>query len=284
MIYHFVIGEAAAQSVKEAVLNEASMQGEVIVLKDLLHIGPLKKEEGVSFSEMRNAFWQQLVLNEKTPVQIDDMERLLDVSNQMFKDETIQAWLWMAPWPADVCAYYWMLPYLSKHKGRFYLINIAGLPFLDENGKVYYPKNIGEILPKEIIKARRLARQVTPAEVEMDTDEWKKLVEENEMVRTHGGGKKIASKQEDLYDDQLLSFCSHQFQKASRIITQALNKYGIPAGDMYLGYRLRKISEAGKLVLQGDVTKALKDFEVKLPGEGITEQTSESTNETAGIP
>jgi len=278
MIYHFVIGDAAAQAVKEAVMNEPSMQGEVIVLRDSLHIGPLKKEEGTSFSEMRAAFWQQMVLNEKTPVQVDDMERLLEVSNEMFKDETINAWLWMAPWPADVTAYHWMLPYLSKHKGRYYLVNIAGLPFLDENGKVYYPKSIGEILPKELIKARRLARQVTPAEIEMDSDEWKKLVEENEMIRVHGGGKKLASKAEDVYDEQLLSFCSHQFQKASRIITQATNKYNLPTGDIYLGWRLRKMAEEGKLVLQGDVTKALKDFEVKLPGETTVE------TETVGIP
>ena len=284
MIYHFIVGDMAAEPLKEAVLAEASLAGEVIVLKDILHVGPLKKEEGQTFTEMRQAYWQQVAPNEKNAPVLDDMERLLEISGTMFKDETIQAWFWMAPSPADICAYYWMLPYLSKHMGRFHIVNIAGLPFLDENGKVFYPKSISYILPKEIVKARKLARQITPSEMEVDTDEWKRLVEENTPLRIHEGGKRINSVDESHYDNQLISFCSHQFQKASKIVRQALSKYGIPTGDIWLGYRIRKIGEEGKLVIQGDPTKALNEFEVRLPGEiplseiASTQVTSENEN------
>lgn len=271
MIYHFVVGDMAAEPLKEAVLSEPSMQGEVVVLKDILHVGPLQKEEGQTFSELRTAFWQNVVANEKNFVPVDDMERLLEISAAMYKDEEIKAWFWMAPAPADVSAYHWMLPYLSKHMGRFYLLNITGLPFLDEQGKIYYPKSISEILPKELVKARRLARLVTHAEVEVDTDEWRKLVEENAGIRVHEGGKRLTSKTEDHYDNQLLSFCSQQFQKASKIVRQALSKYQIPTGDVYLGWRLRKLAEEGKIVIQGDSTRALNEYDVRLPGE-ITEQ------------
>ena len=212
-----------------------------------------------------------MVANEKNFVPVDDMERLLEISAAMYKDEEIKAWFWMAPAPADVSAYHWMLPYLNKHMGRFYLLNITGLPFLDEQGKIYYPKSISEILPKELVKARRLARLVTHAEVEVDTDEWRKLVEENAGIRVHEGGKRLTSKTEDHYDNQLLSFCSQQFQKASKIVRQALSKYQIPTGDVYLGWRLRKLAEEGKIVIQGDSTRALNEYDVRLPGE-ITEQ------------
>lgn len=275
MIYHIVVGDIAAEPLKEATVNEPTMQGEVIIMKDILHVGPLQKEEGSSFSQLRSSFWQQVAPNDKNPIAVDDMERLLEVSNAMYKDETSVAWLWMAPAPADVCAYYWMLPYLSKHKGRFYVVNIAGLPFLDENGKVFYPKSIGEILPKELIKARKLARQVTPSEIETDVYDWKKMVEENSGIRVHEGGKKLAAKNEDHYDNQLLSFCSHQFQKASRIVSQALNKFNVPTGDLYLGWRLRQMANDGKVLIQGDATKTLRDFDVKLPG---------SDEDTIGIP
>jgi hypothetical protein len=215
-------------------------------------------------------------MNDKNPVQVDDMERLLEVSNALYKNEEAKVWLWMAPWPADVTAYYWMLPYLAKHKGRFFVLGITGLPFLDINGKVFYPKTIGEILPKELVKARRLARQVTPAEVETDGEEWQTLVQDNSGVRTHEGGKKITSRDETYYDAQLQGFCSQQFQKASRIVGQALSKFNLPTGDVYLGWRLRRMAEAGKLQLQGDIGKTLRDFEVKLPGD--------SAADTAGIP
>jgi hypothetical protein len=270
MIYHIVVGDIAGDRLKETVINEESMAGEVLVLKDILHVGPLQKGEGQSFSELRAAFWNEVINNEKHPAEVDDMERLLELSKKMFDDSSIQAWYWMAPWPADVCGFHWVLPYLGKHMGRFYLVNIAGLPFLDENGKVYYPKSIGEILPKELVKARKLARPVTPAELEVDGEEWRKLVEENTGLLTHEGGKKLKSVAEDHYDNQLASFCSQQYQKASKIVSQALNKYRLPTGDTHLGWRLRKMAEAGKLQLQGDVTKTLKDFEVKLPGTEIS--------------
>ena len=73
MIYHIVVGDVAGERLKETIMNEPGMAGEVIVLKDILHIGPIQKGEGQSFSEMRSAFWNEVVNNEKHPVQIDDM-------------------------------------------------------------------------------------------------------------------------------------------------------------------------------------------------------------------
>jgi hypothetical protein len=105
--------------------------------------------------------------------------------------------------------------------------------------------------------------------MEVDIDEWKKLVEENAPIRIHELGKRIKSVGDDHYDQQLLSFCSQQFQKASKIVRQALSKYNIPTGDLWLGWRLRKLAEEGKLLLQGEPGKALNEFEVRLPGEVV---------------
>jgi len=265
MIYHFVVGDHAAEPLSAAVNADPSLAGEVVVLKDILHVGPLQKEDGQSFSELRSAFWHEVVPGEKTPVQVDDMERLLAVSGKMFQDQNVIAWFWMAPSPADVCAYYWALPYLSKHLGRVFVLNISGLPFLDDQGKLFYPKSIAHILPKELVKARKLARPVTPSEMEVDADEWKKLVSENAAVRTHEGGKKIISQTENYYDHLLLSFCSQQFQKASKIVRQCISKHNIPTGDIWLGWRLKKLASEGVVSLQGDSGKALNDFEVRLP-------------------
>ena len=80
MIYHFVVGDHAAQPLQEAILTEPSMAGEVVVLRDILNVGPLQKAEGQTFSELRSAFWQEVVINEKNPAQVDDMERLLEVN------------------------------------------------------------------------------------------------------------------------------------------------------------------------------------------------------------
>jgi hypothetical protein len=279
MIYHIVTGDLASASLKEAIAMNTEMEGEILVIKDVLSVGPLQKEEGQKFSELRTVFWQQVAPNDKNPIHADDLDRLLQTGNELSKNESDKVWVWVAPWPADICTYHWMLQYLGKYIGRLYVINIAGLPFLDEDGKVFFPRSIAEIQPKELVKARRLARLVTPAELEVDGDEWKKIVKENAGIRTLEGGKRLLSKNEDYYDNQLISFVSQQYQKASKIVGQALSKFNIPTGDMYLGWRLRKMVEADRLQLQGDVSKTLKDYEVRLPS-GLLE----FTDETVGVP
>jgi hypothetical protein len=230
-----------------------------------LNVGPLKKEEGQTFSEMRAAFWQDVLVHEKVPVAVDDMERMLEVSKKMYDDPEAVAWCWMAPLPADVCAYHWLLPYLSKHAGRFLLVNIAGLPFLNEAGKLFFPQSISQLSPREIGKARKLARPVTPSEIEVDAYEWKKLQQENEGIRAHEGGKKLVSKPASFYDAQLLQYTGPNFQKAGKVVNQAMSKQNIPTGDLYLSWRLRAMAAEGKLLMQGDPARSPKDFEVKLP-------------------
>jgi hypothetical protein len=265
MIYHLVVGDEAAKPLREAIAQSPEMAGEVIVMRDLLHIGPLQRGEGQSFSALRSAFWNEVIPEAKEPVEVDDLERLLEVSNELYKDADAQAWCWMAPWPADVAAYYWMLPYLSKHEGRFCIVNLGNLPFLNESGGVFYPSNISELLPKELIKARRLARPVTPAERELDAESWQQLVSEDTGVRSFEGGKKIISRPVTHFDASLLGLLTPQYQKASRVIAQALSKHKLPTGDLYLGWKYRRLAAEGRAEIQGDTQKSFKDWELRLP-------------------
>lgn len=279
MIYHIVVGDMAAEPLREAVREEESMAGEVIVMKDILHVGPIKRSENQSFSQLRTDFWKRVINDEKEEINVDDQQRLLQVVNKVGQNTSDVVWLWMAPWPADVCAYYWILGHMAKHLDKYFVLNIAGLPFLDAEGKVYYPKNISEILPKELIKARRLARQVTPAELEVDGEEWDNMVLENAGMRLLEGGKKLYTREASFFDEQLLSFCSHQFQKASKIVNQTIKKLNVPTGDLYLGWRLRKMVEQETILVEGDVNKTLRDYSVKLPGGAGTEQAEAATTE-----
>ncbi len=265
MIYHIVTGDLAAQPLLETLALEPTMAGEILTIKDVLSVGPLRRGEGQKFSELRAAYWAGLISNDKAQPEVDDLERLLKVSNELSKNENAKIWIWIAPIPADLATYYWAMKYLGRHLGRVYVINIAGLPFLDENGKLFFPKSLAEILPKELKKARKLARQVNAPELETDVYEWNILTEQNSGLRILEGAKRLKSVSEDYYDGQILSFCTDQYQKAHKMVGQAIAKYNIPTGDIFLSWRLRKMVEFGKLQLQGDFTKTLKDIEVKLP-------------------
>lgn len=273
----------AAAPLKEAIGLEESMEGNILALKDLLHIGPLQKGTHDFFSQARSAYWNEVILNEKDkPVKVEDLERLMEVSTTLSNNEDAKVWIWMAPWPADVCAYYWVLTHLKKHLGRLYLLNIAGLPFLDEEGKVYYPKNISEIAPKELIKARRLAREITTAELEVDGEEWENIVAANAGIRVLEGGKKINNHEASHYDKSLISFCSQQYQRASKIVRQTLGKLNVPTADTHLGWRLSELAAQGILEIQGATNKTLADFSVKLAGgDDTTNQEEAATDESS---
>lgn len=252
---HLIVGDHTAVNLKEALAQDENIAGELLVLKDILHVGPIARYEGKTFSETRSDFWNEVSDNNKPElITVNDLERLMEASSRLSNDDTLQVWLWMAPCAADICAYYWLLHFLKKHIGRFFVININGLPFLDDNGKLFYPDSITWLPVKEIIKAQKLARAITPSEWETDGDEWAKLQAENAGIRVFKGGKKLSGAAIDVYDEQLLALCTTQNQKATRVVNNAMNKHKIPTGDTFLLWRLRKLAEEGRIEMKsGDV-------------------------------
>src|SRR5690606_22459712 len=112
-------------------------------------------------------------------------------------------------------------------------------------------------------KAKILVRPITLSEFEVDPDEWKRLVEENAMVRMLEGGKKISSKDADYYDAEILKNTTNEWQKASRLLTNTLNRMKMKTGDVFLMWRMKELITSGKLAITGDLGKNWKDFDVK---------------------
>lgn len=265
MIFHLVVGDDAARPLREAVNAEESMAGEVVVLKDILHVGPLRREHGESFAQTRSRFWNEVIPGDGEPITVPDEERVLQVSNAIRNNANAQAWVWMAGAPADVCAYHWLLRYLARHGEKFRLVSTGGLPFLNTSGAVFYPRGLGEVTARELVKARRLSRPLATGEAEIDGENWASLVEADTGLRIHEGGKKLASRAIDFYDNILQSFVTAQPQKASRIVNAAMSKHSIPTGDAWLGWRLRLLAEGGKFNALGDTSRPLKEWDIK-PG------------------
>jgi hypothetical protein len=266
VIFHLVVGDEAAGPLREAVASEESMAGEVVVLKDILHVGSLKRAEGESFAQMRGRFWNSILPAEKEPIEVPDEARVLEVSNALHNTANAEAWIWMAGAPADVCAYHWLLGYLAKHGEKFKLVSAGGLPFLNAQGSVFYPKGFSEVSPRELVKARRLARPLATGEAEIDGENWGVLVEQDTGLRTHEGGKKLVSREPDFYDKTLLSFIPATPQKASRVVSAVFSKHYIPPGDSWLGWRLRTLAENGAVIAVGDPARPLKEWEVQALG------------------
>jgi hypothetical protein len=140
---------------------------------------------------------------------------------------------------------------------------LHNLPFINDKGHIFYPENIFNIPPREFLKAKKLARLITPAEFEIDADEWTRLTNENKGVRTLEGGKKLVGQEYDYYDSELLRFMSADWQKVNKLLHAFFSKSKNVTGDAYLLWRLKLMIAEGKIDAQGEI-KNMKDFEVKL--------------------
>jgi hypothetical protein len=116
------------------------------------------------------------------------------------------------------------------------------------------------------LKAKKLARPITVSEFEIDPDEWRKIAEENAMVRILEGGKKIAGKEENFYDNEIMKNLSAEWQKATRVLSNTLHRMKIKTGDVFIMWRMKHLINEGRIEVTGEVSKGWKEFDVKLPG------------------
>ena len=113
--------------------------------------------------------------------------------------------------------------------------------------------------------AKKLARLVTPSEFEVDIDEWKKQCRDGQMVRLLEGGKKLGQTTEDFYDKALAKYVHGDFSKGNKIINQFLSKEKETTGDVYLTWRLKQLVEPNGWEVKGDLSKTVRDFELRNP-------------------
>jgi hypothetical protein len=266
---HIVFNEADVAVLKQAMELDESLQGEVVQIKDDYAIGPLGNSlyigEGI---EARKEWWRQVLAGgdydgtvDKS--EVDDYKTAAELVGAMRRNEEEIIWIWAAQNKHDVSGYYWLLHYMKEFQGRVFILYLNNLPFINEKGNIFYPVWLHTIPAKEFTKAKKLARPITLSEFEVDPDEWAKLCSEDKMVRILEGGKKLVQYEVDFYDTDLRKYIMPDWQKASKVIHNFINKATHTTGDAFLLWRLKTMLADGLFDAQGEV-KNMKDFEVKI--------------------
>jgi len=274
---HIIFNAADVNLIREVIKLDESLSGNVIQIKDDFAVGPLINVETEEGWNSRVSWWRDLLKNspyENDPQTFfDDRETVKKLEEQLDTDLEVQVWIWMGQNQHDVCGYYWFIQFFKEYQGRVQVIYLNNLPFINEKGQLFYPSWIGEIQPKELLKAKRLARPITMSEFEVDPDEWKKLCAENSAVRMLEGGKKIISKDETFYDSEILKNLTDEWQKATRVMTNTLHRMKIKTVDVFIMWRMKELIAQGRIEVLGDINKSWKEFDIRLPGVHQTEAT-----------
>lgn len=264
---HVVFNEADVAVLQQAIELDETLQGEVFLVRDDYAVGPIKDiftEEGII---ARRNWWREVLSGGNYDGHadkgiVDDNKLVTELIEKLNADEEEKVWIWAAQNKHDVSGYYWLMSQLKAYQGRIYILYLNNLPFINEKGQIFYPEWISQIQPKEMLKAKKLARLITTSEFEVDPDEWTKLCNEDKMVRLLEGGKKLVQKEVNFYDSELKTYITGDWQKASKIIHNFLHKAKHTTGDMFLLWRLKQLLATDVYDVQGEV-KNMKDFEVK---------------------
>ncbi len=265
---HIVFQEADIAALEKSFELDETLRADIIQIKDDYAVGPLNNlitEEGIA---ERKQWWREVLAGGDfdghiDSGEVDDTATVAALKEKLDNDPEEFLWIWAAQNKHDVSGYYWLMSQLKGYQGRVFILYLNNLPFLSEKGNLFYPDNLFEIPAKEFVKAKRLAREITPSEFEVDPDEWTKLCEENRGVRLLEGGKKLVQEDYDFYDAELKRLVTGDWQKASKVIHNHLSKAKHTTGDMYLLWRLKIMIAMEMFDVQGNVGK-MKEFEVKL--------------------
>ena len=183
---HIVFNTADMPVLQAAIDLDESLSGTIIEIKDDYAVGPLWNIYETEGYQQRRDWWKSLLQFSPWEEQLDIVDDKLTVHHlidTLQNNEGEEAWVWMGQNAHDVCGYYWLMSQLKDLQGKLQVLYLNNLPFLNEKGQLFYPTHLSQIPPTEFLKAKKLARPITLSEFEVDPDEWKKLSDENAMVR-----------------------------------------------------------------------------------------------------
>ena len=180
---HIVFQHSDVHLLKEAMKLDASLEGKIFEIKDEWGVGPLKDLNTDAGWQARLDWWRTLLqgspYGESIVGSFDDRNAVAEIKSFLDSNEDELAWIWMGQNQHDVTGYYWLISQFREYQGRVMVIYLNNLPFINEKGQLFYPWSVHDILPKEVVKAKKLARPVTLSEFEIDPDEWRKIADEN---------------------------------------------------------------------------------------------------------
>lgn len=236
---HIILGKDNATHLVDAFQLAEKEELRVLCIEDDFSYGPLRDPEQ-PFSLLRHQFWQTLGHTEILDP-FHDLERIIELLNQCKEDESVQVVFWMNNKAAELLTYYFLLHYLKTLVGRLFVININGLPFLNDDLQLFYPVSFKDINAKGIIKALKLARPITASEFEADADEWKVYQNEGATLRRIKSGKQIISVELDGYDQSIIDAINTYPQKKWARIYIQLKPVSNKLEQLFFNSRLQSL-------------------------------------------
>lgn len=263
---HIVFDKDDGEALKKSFDLDETLAGEVVIMNEDWSIGPIMGTINSEGETTTRDEWMAKLFR----IQASEENTLEKIKSILKENDEENIWIWIAPNSRDVCGYYFLVSNLESFKGRVYSLWLNNLPFINDKGQIFYPSYLSEIPPKEFVKTKRLAQQISGATFETDPDEWKKLQRENKLLRILEGARKIAGKPENFFDKEILGHIQNDWQKSQKIVQQILTKSKGLSNKIFILWRLRELIDKNEIEGRGEWPVS-ENFEIKKPSTVSTE-------------
>jgi Protein of unknown function/Domain of unknown function (DUF1835) len=238
---HVMFSTSAAGTLREALLM-AQRPDEVLCLLDNFSFGPIATEKVED-----RIHWVEQVLG------CTEWEEFSDSSDFLaaFEAPIVSVTVWMSRHESLIYAgFLWWLSHVGDLPVS--IIEVDELTTMNAEGMVDLLDCATHLKPKD--RARYQGR-------------WQQLKIENAPLRV-ADGEHLVSAPIEHFDDNLLSYATHEWQKMSRIVGYKLAEFLDTrlhqTCDLVLGARLADLAVAGRLAWRGDLTH-MGRCELRLP-------------------
>lgn len=259
-IYHIVAGLSGAGLIKYSIKkNMSEWYGQTIAIPDDFSVGPLcyLNKDGCDKRRMWLSdiikITGSLVYGEELPELYKDMNDKLD---QIKNEDKIV--VWYGPSSMDTISLYQICSRFRNNS--LFKVSVEDL----EDYKDMYIPSVGACNPEQILTLTSKIKPITDKEKTSCVKELERLINENKMVRILKDDK-VISKEEDFYDELILSNTTKSFLKVPRVVGATMGKSKYLVGDTFIDYRIRKLIDKGELSLIGNKEAEMRLIEVKLP-------------------
>jgi hypothetical protein len=271
---HLVFDFNATAMLREAMAQDETLAGDILVFNDDLSVGPVQELLSDIGVEYRQQWWTDVLAGGDfegfSATIAEDKAKMVGLIDTLNQNEAETVWIWVAQNARDVSGYYWLLPYLKPYQGRVHILFLNNLPFINDKGAVFYPVQLSEIPAREFLKAQKLARPITLSELEVDPDEWEKLSRQPGEIRVLEGGKKLVQQTDESLLADLKKYIMPDAQKASRILHNFMNKSRHRVPEAYVLWKLKSLAASGQYEVSGKIEK-MKDFDLKYKSKTVEE-------------
>jgi len=241
---HILFDSSAAGTLRQ-VLFDRGVRQKVVDLTDTLDLGPISSGN----FEDREAWFEHHI-----PGSIGDWDWIAEHVAEFRRKLAADAdqLIWITPRSAaDQSGLYWFLAQFGAADARMI---VADYP-LHDAWRGEPPDSLGQLQPEAIGELLDGCPRVALANARFPVDRWKTLMAEDVLVRVVEDGV-LNSAPDDYFDRFLLSRCSNEWTKWSRVIGDAIVEawdFGHNPCEALMHWRLRELVGREEVACDGEL-------------------------------